>query len=328
MEESNLKLIKKQFKAARNYWKNKKDVKFVFVGKSLCCNKFNQIFYTNQINGNKCCECLNEIRYKIKSKCHHCGKNYKMNLEQKKNGRKFCSIKCAKDAQNKISEERKKIKCDYCNNDFIMSRSQYGSRDLHKNHFCSKKCKDMHQSLLKGDFKRERVKAKNKGCKEFVYTGKCTICNKTNQKFKTYTCHKLCINCLRTKWRQKKAASLKNNINSKLSHYLRKRLTTHINRLKIIKKGDAIKFSDLVGCTKEHLISHIESKFTPKMSWDNYGTYWHIDHIIPISSFDLSDQDQRKAANHWTNLQPLEASKNIAKSNKMINPQPQLMLQC
>jgi 5-methylcytosine-specific restriction endonuclease McrA len=54
------------------------------------------------------------------------------------------------------------------------------------------------------------------------------------------------------------------------------------------------------------------------MSWDNYGTYWHIDHIIPCSNFDFSDPIQQKECFNYTNLQPLEAKANIKKSNKMI----------
>jgi hypothetical protein len=70
-----------------------------------------------------------------------------------------------------------------------------------------------------------------------------------------------------------------------------------------------------VGCSRNEFMRHIESKFTNGMHWNNYGTYWHLDHVLPLSHFDLSDSYQAKMANHWTNLQPLEAEKNIEKSN-------------
>jgi hypothetical protein len=70
-----------------------------------------------------------------------------------------------------------------------------------------------------------------------------------------------------------------------------------------------------VGCSRNEFMRHIESKFTNGMHWNNYGTYWHLDHVVPLSHFDLSDPYQAKMANHWTNLQPLEAEKNIEKSN-------------
>ena len=72
-----------------------------------------------------------------------------------------------------------------------------------------------------------------------------------------------------------------------------------------------------VGCTRNEFMRHIESKFTNGMHWNNYGTCWHLDHIVPVSHFDLSDPYQAKMVNHWTNLQPLEAKKNIEKSNKI-----------
>lgn len=74
---------------------------------------------------------------------------------------------------------------------------------------------------------------------------------------------------------------------------------------------------ELVGCPIEFLISYIESKFTPKMTWENHGVYWHIDHRRPISSFDLSDPEQQKKCFHWSNLQPLEAKENMSKGAKI-----------
>jgi len=52
------------------------------------------------------------------------------------------------------------------------------------------------------------------------------------------------------------------------------------------------------------------------MSWDNYGYYgWHVDHIIPLSAFDLTDPIQFKKAMYYTNLQPLWMEENLAKKN-------------
>jgi hypothetical protein len=53
------------------------------------------------------------------------------------------------------------------------------------------------------------------------------------------------------------------------------------------------------------------------MSWSNHGTIWEIDHIKPVSSFDLTDEDQQKQCFHYTNLQPLTKKENRTKSNKL-----------
>ena len=78
------------------------------------------------------------------------------------------------------------------------------------------------------------------------------------------------------------------------------------------KPGSSVK--DL-GCTIEELRIHLESKFEENMSWDNYGK-WHIDHIKPLASFDLSIREELLIACHYTNLQPLWALDNIKKGSK------------
>ena len=70
---------------------------------------------------------------------------------------------------------------------------------------------------------------------------------------------------------------------------------------------------ELLGCSIEHLVRHLESRFTSGMSWDNRGQ-WHVDHIRPCASFDLADPDQQRECFHWTNLQPLWGRDNRKKA--------------
>ena len=71
------------------------------------------------------------------------------------------------------------------------------------------------------------------------------------------------------------------------------------------------------GCSALGLKAHLEALFLPGMSWDNYGySGWHVDHIRPIASFDLNDPEQFAECFHYTNLQPLWAVDNMAKSDK------------
>jgi len=82
------------------------------------------------------------------------------------------------------------------------------------------------------------------------------------------------------------------------------------------KAGSAVK--DL-GCTIEELKAYLEAKFEPGMDWDNWGRYgWHIDHIRPLASFDLTDREQFLRACHYTNLQPLWAEDNLKKSDHVL----------
>ena len=76
----------------------------------------------------------------------------------------------------------------------------------------------------------------------------------------------------------------------------------------------AFKTKELLGCSFEHLKEHIEAQFTEGMSWDLLGKI-HLDHIRPVSSFDLTDPEQQKACFHYTNLQPLWAKDNLAKGS-------------
>ena len=102
-------------------------------------------------------------------------------------------------------------------------------------------------------------------------------------------------------------ASLKSNINLYLTVCLRSRL-----RHALRGKAKAKHTLELLGCSIEFLKTYLEKKFTEGMSWENYGS-WHVDHIRPCASFDLSDPDQQKICFHYTNLQPLWAFENQSK---------------
>ena len=71
----------------------------------------------------------------------------------------------------------------------------------------------------------------------------------------------------------------------------------------------------LLGCTIEELWTHLENKFTEGMTKENHGK-WHVDHIIPCVSFDLTKPEQQAKCFHYTNLQPLWAKDNQEKGAK------------
>jgi hypothetical protein len=74
---------------------------------------------------------------------------------------------------------------------------------------------------------------------------------------------------------------------------------------------------EVLGCSPEFLKFHLESQFRDGMSWANYGK-WEIDHIIPCAAFDFSKEDDLLKCFHFTNLQPLWATDNRKKSDKLL----------
>jgi hypothetical protein len=113
--------------------------------------------------------------------------------------------------------------------------------------------------------------------------------------------------------RRYKKNRMKRDITFKILHRLRTRIL-----LVLHGKKKAESSMNLLGCTAEHFKKHLESQFKDDMSWENYGIKgWHIDHIKPCSSFDLSIIEEQKECFHYTNLQPLWWHENLAKSNKI-----------
>jgi len=85
------------------------------------------------------------------------------------------------------------------------------------------------------------------------------------------------------------------NLSKRLYGVLHK---THVKSASII---------ELLACDILFFRSYLENKFLPKMTWDNYGTVWHIDHIMPCAKFNLADPEEQRRCFHYTNLQPLFA---------------------
>lgn len=153
---------------------------------------------------------------------------------------------------------------------------------------------------------------------------------RVDRKYITYTC-KACYSTYQKQYRKTNKLKIKqqkdlwyqehkhlvveryhNDMQNKLTRLLRNRLYSAIKNNR--KDGSAIK--DL-GCNVSDFKIYLESKFQEGMSWDNWSKYgWHIDHIIPLANFDLTDKEQLKKACHYTNLQPLWAKDNWSKGDK------------
>ena len=102
----------------------------------------------------------------------------------------------------------------------------------------------------------------------------------------------------------------KTDLNFQLSEVLRSKIH------KMLKNKNTT-YTSVLGCDLEFFKSWIQFRFDSEMAWDNFGTLWQIDHILPISLFNLKNTNEIKTCFHWTNLQPLYSDQNRLKSNKL-----------
>jgi hypothetical protein len=114
----------------------------------------------------------------------------------------------------------------------------------------------------------------------------------------------------RRAWRE----AHEDDIQYKMTCMLRKNVG---RSLEYVKKGELGVTSklELLGCSLGEFKEFLEDKFEDGMSWENHGE-WHLDHIRPLSSFDLSVPEQVRESSHYTNLQPLWAIDNLRKGSK------------
>jgi len=110
------------------------------------------------------------------------------------------------------------------------------------------------------------------------------------------------------------------DIDHRIVRNLRYNIRKHLNAI-----GNYGKFPnviELTGCSIDDLKDYLQALFYDangcEMDWNNYGKHgWHVDHIQPMSSFDLNDEDELRTACHFSNLQPLWQLDNKEKGDKL-----------
>jgi len=209
--------------------------------------------------------------------------------------------------------------CQYCSAIFLSYKSI--------SRFCSPRCNNQYYRTQNHEYQVDRIREwRSKNKKQIIAV--CICCNKefNSTRSSSKYCSTDCYNDVRRKMRKTQEFKDKDHILSKERYYRMRQ--DPIRRLRVdlrcriniairgnFKSGSAVK--DL-GCSIEELKTYLESKFQSNMTWDNWSrTGWHIDHIRPLSSFDLSDPVQVKLACHYTNLQPLWAKDNLKKGAKL-----------
>lgn len=99
----------------------------------------------------------------------------------------------------------------------------------------------------------------------------------------------------------------------KLSGNMRNLIKNSFNREYTEKSKKTI---EIIGINFNEFKKYIENQFTSEMNWGNYGAYWEIDHIYPISL--AKNEEDIIRLNHYTNLRPLYKADNRSKTNKLI----------
>lgn len=133
--------------------------------------------------------------------------------------------------------------------------------------------------------------------------------NIESKQYKVYAQRFNCVLQSRRRW-----ANRDNDPQFKIKHQTRNVVARICRVIKTKRRALRTRTFEFLGCDYETAQKHIASQFRPGMTWANHGDTWEVDHIRPLASFDLTDHNQRLAACHYTNLQPLTPKENRAKA--------------
>jgi len=119
------------------------------------------------------------------------------------------------------------------------------------------------------------------------------------------------------KWRNdnKEELNIKAKIRNKTDENYRLKKALRVRLHKCIKKDKSTMV--YIGCDLEFLKKWLSFNFNEKMSFENYGPYWHLDHVLPCSKFNFECEDDIYKCFIWYNLQPLEGTLNMSKHNNI-----------
>lgn len=269
--------------------------------------------------------------------------NNKRRLSGKNNECKFCCAlkvkNCAiKNKQNfeKISYQEYKV-CSICNieksiNEFHIRKESVDGRRKSCKECTQKRIKDWKnannyyennkEQLTKNYYKwvDKNPQGRKDSANKYYHNNK-EICAKRYKKF--YESNKEKRSKYAKEHREKNIERYRevqnewrNNFGKTPFRKLRKNVSSRV--LRVLKDRKMSKSCmELIGCSLDKLIRHIESKFTEGMTWDNMGRGgWHIDHKKPISWFNILNKEELLEAMNYKNLQPLWESENCKKGNR------------
>jgi len=180
----------------------------------------------------------------------------------------------------------------------------------------SKKCKKCNRIITRANFRKSKTG-------KYGLSDNCKSCQKETQikakernRIRSKEFYEANKEILLVKNYKAKKKRLKTDPEFKL----RESLSHRVRRAIYDQRGKkSLKTLELLGCSIKEARIHLESQFREGMNWENHGINgWHIDHIIPCSSFDLTKKEEQEKCFNYRNLQPLWAKENLSKGNRKI----------
>lgn len=134
-------------------------------------------------------------------------------------------------------------------------------------------------------------------------------------KLKKYYKRKICKSCYPIFLREQKTEWCRNESNNNMNYRIKKSLAARLRN--VLNKTDTT--MNYIGCNIQYLREWFEYNFTQEMNWDNYGSYWSIDHVIPVCKFDLTNETEKLKCWNWTNMMPVSIQYNSSKKEINLN---------
>ena len=168
----------------------------------------------------------------------------------------------------------------------------------------------------------DKIRKKNKRQqKNENFMSKCEKCFqekalKDFAKLKNFYKKKICISCYPKFLTEQKNEWCKKESVCNMNYIIKKSLASRLRKVMTKKNNSTMNY---IGCNIIYLREWFTFNFSLEMDWSNYGSYWSIDHIIPISKFDLTDEKEKLQCWNWSNLIPVSINYNSSKKEIDLN---------
>lgn len=284
----------------------------------------------------------------LDKKCKRCHKMLKL-IEFQKDGREYNNCH---DCRRKMREYRSKQDPDENKKQCAKYKAENKERTKLMNLFyaTTKNCSNDEKKILKEKFQKEHgitstvLNKPSKHRKEHSFhneiEGKeCSVPNcgwhplteYNNSSLNWDGLRKTCKKCLQEDRKKNRARmneyhrkKIIEDKNFCIRQRIKVRIHTSMNKIGFKKNKST---EEILGCTIQKFKEHLESQFKPGMSWDNCGFFinsetntknigWHIDHIIPCSSWDLTNPKEILLCFNYRNCSPMWGQENLSKCDK------------